>query len=133
MRQLSFGLVDLSLHRHYNAERDGDITEYTRRMFQEFSAAPLPESHAAINAFTHLFANAIGYAAGYYSYKWAEVLDADAFTQFQKEGVFSAETGRRFRESILSKGDSAEPAELYREFMGRDPDPTALLARAGLG
>lgn len=132
MRQLSFGLVDLALHRSYEAERDGDIRTYTRAMFQQFSPAPLPEDHAAIFAFTHLFANPIGYAAGYYSYKWAEVLEADAFTKFRSEGIFNAQTGQQFRDAILSKGDSDEPAELYRNFMGRDPDPTALLERAGL-
>lgn len=132
MRQLSFGFADLALHRTYQPGRDGDATAYTRAIFQRFSPAPLPDDHAAIHAFTHLFANPIGYAAGYYSYKWAEVLDADAFTAFRREGIFNAETGRRFRNCILARGDSADPAELYRSFMGRDPDAAALLQRAGL-
>ncbi|MBI2685806.1 MAG: M3 family metallopeptidase [Acidobacteria bacterium] len=132
MRQLSFAFVDLALHMRYDPARDGDVIAWSRKLLQPFSAAKLPEDHAMIASFTHLFANPVGYAAGYYSYKWAEVLDADAFSRFRKEGVFNAETGRAFRDCILAKGDSEDPAELYRQFMGRDPDPNALLLRSGL-
>ncbi len=132
MRQLSFGFVDLSLHRDYDAARDGDVLAYSRELLRRFSAAPLYDDHAMINSFTHLFANPVGYAAGYYSYKWAEVLDADAFTRFRREGIFSRATGLSFRNEILARGDSEDPAQLYRSFMGRDPDPWALLERAGL-
>jgi oligopeptidase A len=132
MRQLGFGFIDLLLHVRYNQERDGDPVAFTRQVLQEYSPAPLPPRHAMAAAFTHLFSSPTGYGAGYYSYKWAEVLDADAFTRFKTEGIFSREAGAAFRGEILSKGDSDDPAELYRRFMGRDPDPRALLVRSGL-
>lgn len=132
MRQLGFGIVDLALHIDYNPERDGDVMDYARNMLQEFSPARLPEDHAMLASFTHLFSSPVGYGAGYYSYKWAEVLDADAFTRFRARGVFSPEIGGAFRENILARGDSEDPAELYRRFMGRDPDLNALLERSGL-
>lgn len=132
MRQVGFGFIDLLLHVRYRAERDGDPVAYTRAILQQFSPAPLPAGHAMIAAFTHLFAAPVGYGAGYYSYKWAEVLEADAFTRFRDSGIFSREVGAAFRNDILSRGDSEDPAELYRRFMGRDPDPSALLIRSGL-
>lgn len=132
MRQLSFGTVDLSLHRIYDPATDGEVIAYSRRLLAQFSAAPFPADHAVIASFTHLFASPVGYGAGYYSYKWAEVLDADAFTRFRTEGVFSEKVGREYRDIILSRGDSEDPAVLYRSFMGRDPDVSALLERAGL-
>ena len=132
MRQLGFGFVDLGLHVDYDPARDGEVIEYSRRILQQFSPAPLPPEHALIASFTHLFANPVGYGAGYYSYKWAEVLDADAFTRFRETGIFSREVGLEFREKILARGDSEDPAELYRTFMGRDPELNALLERSGL-
>ena len=130
MRQLGFGFVDLALHRNWDGK--SDVLAYARDLLAKFSAAPLPQDYAMITGFTHLFASPVGYGAGYYSYKWAEVLDADAFTRFRKEGIFSEATGRDFREKVLARGDSEDPALLYRSFMGRDPDPNALLERAGL-
>jgi oligopeptidase A len=132
MRQVGFAFIDLLLHIRYSQERDGDPVEYARRLLQDFSPAPLPPKHAMIAAFTHLFSSPVGYGAGYYSYKWAEVLDADAFTRFRDNGIFSREIGTEFRTNILSKGDSEDPADLYKKFMGREPDPSALLVRSGL-
>ena len=132
MRQLSFGFLDLALHRSYDPERDGPVTPYCRKLVEPFSPAPLPEDYAMVNSFTHLFSGPNGYAAAYYSYKWAEVLEADAFSRFRNGGIFSREIGNEFRRKILERGDSDDPAQLYRDFMGRDPDTTALLRRQGL-
>ena len=132
MRQLSFGIVDLTIHREYQPARDGDVIDYSRKILQRFSAAPLPEGHAMLNSFNHLFSSPVGYAAGYYSYKWAEVLDADAFSLFRTKGIFNEEAGKAFRNGILAKGDSEDPADLYRKLMGRNPDSAALFQRAGL-
>ncbi|MBV8073131.1 MAG: M3 family metallopeptidase [Acidobacteriaceae bacterium] len=132
MRQLGFGLLDLKLHREYDPDRDGDVLHYARGILARFTPAPLPERYGMIAGFTHLFASPVGYGAGYYSYKWAEVLDADAFTRFRHEGIFNAATGEAYRRRILEQGDSQDPVELYRSFMGRDPDANALLERLGL-
>jgi oligopeptidase A len=132
MRQLGFGMVDLKLHREYDPERGGDVLAYARDIYGQFSPAPLPADYGMIASFTHLFASPVAYGAGYYSYKWAEVLDADAFTRFRSEGIFNANTGLDFRRRILERGDSDDPAQLYRSFMGRDPNANALLERLGL-
>jgi oligopeptidase A len=129
MRQLSFGLVDLKLHREYQGEQP---VTFARDIMQTMSPAPLPPEHAMLNGFSHLFSSSVAYASGYYSYKWAEVLDADAFTRFQREGIFSSKVGNDFRNAILGRGNSDDPAQLFREFMGRDPDPSALMIRQGL-
>jgi oligopeptidase A len=130
MRQLGFGFVDLELHREWDGTED--LIAYSRRILQKFAPTTLPDDYGMILAFTHLFGSPVGYGAGYYSYKWAEVLDADAFTRFRQAGVFSETVGHEYREKILARGDSEDPAVLYRSFMGRDPDPKALLERAGL-
>ena len=132
MRQLSFGSVDLSLHRHYDPQKDGDVMKYAFDIMRSFAPTALPPEHAMIASFTHLFASPVGYGAGYYSYKWSEVLDADAFSRFANEGIFSRDVGMQFRERILARGDSEDPAQLFRDFMGRDPDADALLRRQGL-
>ncbi len=131
MRQLSFGTVDLRLHADFTARAEDasadELMAYAVDQFQEFGPTREFAEYHILTAFTHLFAG--GYAAGYYSYLWSEVLDADAFTRFREEGIFNADTGRDFLDTILSKGDSRDPEELFRAFMGRDPDPEALLAR----
>ncbi|MGD8826396.1 MAG: M3 family metallopeptidase [Myxococcales bacterium] len=132
MRQLGFASVDLALHQDYDPARDGDVMTYSRKILQEHSSTILPDDYAMLAGFSHIFAHPVGYAAGYYSYKWAEVLDADAFTRFKKEGITNPKVGRSFRDAILSKGNSEEPAQLYRDFMGRDPSLEPLLRRAGL-
>jgi len=132
MRQLGFAITDLKLHREYDDSRDGSVVDYSRSILADFAAVPLPPDFAMIAAFTHIFGGPTGYGAGYYSYKWAEVLDADAFTRFKKEGIFNSVTGEEYRRHILERGDSEDPAQLYRNFMGRDPDANALLERSGL-
>jgi oligopeptidase A len=127
MRQLSFGSVDLALHIDYDPAAGGDPVEFGNRVREEFVMRPEFAHDAFLCAFGHIFAG--GYAAGYYSYKWSEMLEADAFTRFEENGIFDRKTGRRFVESILSKGDSLDPAQQFRDFMGRDPDPEALLRR----
>ena len=132
MRQLSFGTVDLALHRDYDPQKDGDVMKYAFDIMHSFAPTALPPEHAMIASFSHLFASPVGYGAGYYSYKWSEVLDADAFSRFANEGIFSQEVGMQFRKRILARGDSEDPAQLFRDFMGRDPDADALLHRQGL-
>jgi oligopeptidase A len=132
MRQLGFATVDLALHRDYDPAKDGDVIEYARREMQRFSATPLPDNYAMILGFSHLFAHPVGYAAGYYSYKWAEVLDADAFSRFRTEGLFNPKVGAEFRDKILARGNADEPMKLFVDFMGREPNMEALLERNGL-
>ena len=132
MRQIGFGLLDLALHIDYQPERDGDILAYARALAAPFSPTPLPADYAMVTTFNHLFSSPVGYGAGYYSYLWAEVLDADAFTRFEQEGLFNRDTGNAFRQAILSRGNSADPISLFAEFMGREPLIDALLKRAGI-
>jgi oligopeptidase A len=133
MRQLSLARMDLLLHtRTAEFAAAADVEPLARAAIAECLVPTQPPAPTVVKRFTHVFADPVGYAAGYYSYKWAEVLDADAFTRFKREGIFNAETGAAFVRNILSRGNSADPAELYRAFMGRDPDLNALLRRCGL-
>lgn len=131
MRQLGFATLDLRMHMD-PAAIDADVITFAREAMQPFTATELPKDYAMVTGFGHLFAHPVGYAAGYYSYKWAEVLDADAFSRFKQAGVFSRDVGQAFRDNILARGDSRDPAQLFRDFMGRDPDLNALLVRSGI-
>ncbi|MFA6963042.1 MAG: M3 family metallopeptidase [Opitutaceae bacterium] len=132
IRQVQFAKMDLLLHMRAPEFATGDIDAQARALVADCIIPTEPPSRTIVKRFGHLFSDPVGYAAGYYSYKWAEVLDADAFTRFKREGVFSAKVGAEFVEHVLSKGNSAEPADLYRRFMGRDPDLASLLTRNGL-
>lgn len=132
IRQVGFATVDMLLHSEYQPERDADPVTYGERMLQRYVATPLPAENAFLASFTHLFGGSIAYSAGYYSYHFSEVLDADVYSQFVSAGIFNTEVGMNLRRQILSKGDSADPRDLYRAFMKRDPDSHAFFARAGL-
>lgn len=132
MRQLGFARVDLALHMEYQPETDGDINQYGNRILARYSSAELPADYALLASFSHLFSHSVGYAAGYYSYKWAEVLDADAFSRFQAEGILNPQTGKAFRDSVLARGDADDPLDLFVEFMGRTPKMEPMLERQGL-
>jgi len=129
MRQLSFGLLDMGWH----GQDPSNITDIKTFETEQFSATQLyPEvaENAMSTAFSHIFQG--GYSSGYYSYKWAEVLDADAFEYFKEKGIFSKEVATKFKENVLSKGGIEPPMELYKRFRGQEPKPDALLKRAGL-
>ncbi len=132
MRQLGFAALDLALHVDYAANARGDILEYARSIQQVYTPAPLPCDYAMVTTFSHLFARPVGYAAGYYAYKWAEVLEADAYQRFAQEGIDNAQVGRSWRTIVLSAGDSRDPMDIFASFRGRRPDKSALLERLGL-
>ncbi|MBQ1960571.1 MAG: M3 family peptidase, partial [Akkermansia sp.] len=130
MRQLSFGKLDLELHLHTERYVNRDIEEVDREILARYRVPMTETGYSMLRGFSHIFDG--GYESGYYSYKWAEMLEADAFSRFAAEGIFNPATGRDFRRCILSQGNSRPAAELYRDFMQRDPDPSALLRRCGI-
>ncbi|MCH4295109.1 oligopeptidase A [Shewanella sp. 3B26] len=130
VRQLEFSLFDFRLHLEYNSEDGARIQETLDEVRQQVAVVIPPSFNRFQHSFSHIFAG--GYAAGYYSYKWAEVLSADAFSRFEDEGIFNPETGRAFLTNILEMGGSEEPMELFRRFMGREPNTDALLRHSGI-
>lgn len=129
LRQLSFGMLDMAYHAH-DPSGITNVKEFEKMAFDKTRLYPDVEDNCMSTAFSHIFQG--GYSSGYYSYKWAEVLDADAFEAFKEKGIFDRETGMRFRENVLSRGGTEKPMDLYIRFRGRKPDTGALLRRAGL-
>jgi peptidyl-dipeptidase Dcp len=129
LRQLSLGLLDMAWHNTDPADI-GTIREFEKEALEKTRLLPQVEGTSVSTHFSHIFAG--GYSAGYYSYKWAEVLDADAFEYFKEQGLFNPEVGRKFKDCILSRGGTEHPMDLYKRFRGREPDTRALLRREGL-
>ncbi|MFT7669191.1 MAG: oligopeptidase A [Planctomycetota bacterium] len=133
-RQLNFAILDLVLHDEFDPAGDESIIEVTTRIADKTSVGNRFEGSRPLNAFGHIFAG--GYAAGYYSYKWAEVLSADAFAAFEEAGLDNAEaieaTGKRFAETVLALGGSRAPMDVFKDFRGREPETAALLRHSGL-
>jgi len=130
LRQVEFSLLDMHLHYDYDASTGKSVQQVIDEVRAKFSLVIPPAFNRFQNSFSHIFAG--GYAAGYYSYKWAEVLSADAFSRFEEEGVLNEATGRAFREAILARGGSQEPMVLFVDFRGREPSIDALLRHSGL-
>ena len=126
LRQLEFGLFDLSVFTQ-DSSKEYDLIQLYKNVIENYGVIPYWEGTYFPYSFSHIFGG--GYTAGYYSYKWSEVLEADAFTRFKEDGVLSETVGRAFRDTILSRGDSKEALELYIDFMGREPKDEALLKK----
>ncbi|QGH61160.1 oligopeptidase A [Serratia proteamaculans] len=130
LRQLEFGLFDFRMHAEYNPSSGAQILPTLAEVKKMVAVVPSPSWGRFPHAFSHIFAG--GYAAGYYSYLWAEVLSADAYSRFEEEGIFNAETGKSFLDNILSRGGSEEPMELFKRFRGREPQLDAMLRHYGI-
>ncbi|MDO5636138.1 MAG: M3 family metallopeptidase [Myroides sp.] len=129
LRQLSFGLLDMAWHTK-NPNDISSLKDFENREFQSTQLYPDVAENTMSTAFSHIFAG--GYSSGYYSYKWAEVLDADAFDYFKQHGIFNKEIATKFKDFVLSQGGTDHPMTLYKKFRGQEPSPNALLKRAGL-
>ena len=129
LRQLSFGLLDMAWHGQ-DPSNITDLKAFETEQFKNTQLYPDVAENAMSTAFSHIFQG--GYSSGYYSYKWAEVLDADAFEYFKENGIFNKEIAIKFKENVLSKGGTEHPMTLYKRFRGQEPKPDALLKRAGL-
>ena len=129
LRQLSFGLLDMAFHSN-NPYEIKSVKDFENQAFDGTSLYPDVAENCMSVAFSHIFQG--GYSSGYYSYKWAEVLDADAFAYFQECGIFNKEVATKFKDNVLSKGGTELPMELYKRFRGQEPTADALLKRAGL-
>jgi oligopeptidase A len=130
VRQLEFSLFDFRLHHEWSSGGADAVKSILKQVREQVAVTRLPPFNRYQNAFSHIFAG--GYAAGYYSYKWAEVLSADAFSRFEEEGIFNAETGARFRQEVLEVGGSKEPMEVFVAFRGREPSIEPLLRHSGI-
>ncbi len=130
VRQLEFAMFDFDIHQIASSIDNQAVNQAFERVRALTSVYAVPAFNRFQNSFSHIFAG--GYAAGYYSYKWAEVLSADVFSRFVDTGVFNPATGERFLQTLLSRGGGADPLELFTDFMGREPRIEALLRQDGL-
>ena len=128
MRQLQFGILDMAWHTLKEIPAESSL-EFEKKALEATNVLPSVPECIISTSFSHIFSG--GYSAGYYSYKWAEVLAADGFSLFKEKGIFDQQTATAFR-TLLSKGSSVDPAELYRNFRGHDPEPEALLKQLGI-
>jgi peptidyl-dipeptidase Dcp len=129
LRQLGFGLLDMAYHTT-TAPIEGDLAQFEQQALGRTQLLPVVDGTLTGGTFSHIFSG--GYAAGYYSYKWAEVLDADAFAAFEANGIFNTETAQSFRDNVLSRGGTEEPMDLYKRFRGQEPTIDALMRRDGI-
>jgi oligopeptidase A len=130
VRQLEFSLFDFRIHKDYDPEKGGRIYEILEQVRAQVAVIKPPKFNRFAHSFSHIFAG--GYAAGYYSYKWAEVLSSDAFSLFEEKGIFDHETGKAFLTTILEKGGTEAAMDLFINFRGRQPSIDALLRHNGI-